>query len=340
MFDGADAVCNFATHVPVGLTALRPTAWRVNDRLRTDGVRRVVAAAHEAGVRRVVQESVSFLYADQGDEWVTEDSPVEITRATEPASVGESHVQGYACGSRAGVVLRFGTIIGDDPMTRFQLRLLRHGHAIGLGHPEGWAHVVHIDDLGPAVLAALGAPTGVYNVGAEPVRRVEMVAGFSAAAGRESIDFMGPLLQRMGGVRLEPLTRSLRVSSDRFTAATGWSPFRAKLDSTWFEAWSTGAVRSVTEPAEPRRDAEPAEDAEADAARRRRRAAVFGDVLPEGTRDDAPTPASVPRAVTVAPTGTTSGCAGRCPRTTGDPAGRGAGSAGLDSRRLRHRGLR
>ena len=159
---------------------------------------------------------------------------MEITRATEPASVGESHVQDYACGSRTGVVLRLGTIVGDDPMTRFQLRSIRHGHPIGLGSPEGWAHVVHTDDLAGAVLAALSAPSGIYNVGAEPVRRFEMVAGFAAHAGRESIDFMGPLLRRVGGVRLEPLARSLRVSSARFTAHSGWQPSRARFDASWF----------------------------------------------------------------------------------------------------------
>ena len=236
MFEGADAVCNFATHVPVGLSALRRGAWRVNDRLRTDGVRRIVAAARDAGVRRVVQESVSFLYADQGDDWVREDSPLEITRATEPASVGESHVQDYVCDSRAGVVLRLGTIVGDDPLTRFRLRSLRRGLPIGLGSPEGWAHVVHTDDLGPAVAAALTAPSGVYNVGAEPVRRRELVAGFASYAGRETIDFMGPLMRRVGGVRLEPLARSLRVSSEHLTASTGWRPRRAKFEPTWFEA--------------------------------------------------------------------------------------------------------
>lgn len=244
MFTGADAVCNFSTHIPVGFAALLPHAWRVNDRLRTDGVRRVVEAAREARVRRVVQESVSFLYADQRDAWVDEDSPLEITRATEPASVGESHVQGYECGSRTGVVLRFGSIVGDDPLTRFQLRAVRHGHAIGLGSPDGWAHVVHTDDLGPAVVAALTVPSGVYNVGAEPVRRVEMVGAYSAAAGRERIDFMGPLLRRLGGARLEPLARSLRVSSEHFAARSGWLPSRAKFDVSWFaEALSREAVR-------------------------------------------------------------------------------------------------
>ena len=65
-----------------------------------------------------------------------------------------------------------------------------------------------------------------------------MVAGFAAHAGRESIDFMGPLLHRVGGARLEPLARSLRVSSDHFTASTGWTPQRATFDATWFEPTS------------------------------------------------------------------------------------------------------
>jgi nucleoside-diphosphate-sugar epimerase len=234
MLEGADAVCNLATHVPVGLSAARPHAWRVHDRLRTEGVRRVVEAAREARVRRVVHESVSFLYADQGDDRVTEQSPLAITRATEPASVGELHVQDYSCGSRTGVVLRLGTVIGDDPVTRFQLRSARHGHPIGVGSPDGWAHVVHVDDLGPAVLCALAAPSGVYNVGAEPVRRRDLMAGFAAAAGRDSVDFMGPLLRRVGGDRLEPLARSLRVSSDLFAARTGWVPTRARFDASWF----------------------------------------------------------------------------------------------------------
>ena len=242
MFDGTDAVCNFATSFPVGFAALRRGAWRANDRLWTDGARRVVAAARDAGVRRIIQQSVSFLYADQGDEWIAEDSPLAITRATEPAAVSETHVQEYACGSRVGVTLRFGTIVGDDPTTRYRLRSLRHGRPIGLGSPEGWAHVVHTDDLGPAVVAALHAATGVYNVGAEPVRRFELVAGFAAAAGRESIDFVGPLMTRFGGVRQEPLARSLRVSSEKLTACTGWTAHRAKFDSTWFDSVRGGGA--------------------------------------------------------------------------------------------------
>jgi nucleoside-diphosphate-sugar epimerase len=244
LFGEADAVCNFATSIPVGYAGVRPGAWRANDLLRMEGSRRVVAAAREAGVRRMVQESVSFLYADQGDDWITEGSSLDITRATEPATVAETHVQDYCCGSRTGVVLRFGLIVGDDRSTRWQLRMARRGRPLGLGRPEGWLHPVHTDDLGPAVLSALHAPSGVYNVGSEPVRRADYVRAFAHAAGRDSVGFVGPVLGRLAGSRAEPLTRSLRVSSEHFTASTGWAPTRAAFGDSWLDAAERAGVSS------------------------------------------------------------------------------------------------
>src|SRR5680860_660549 len=49
MFTGCDAVCNLATHVPVGYGASWPRSWREHDKLRTEGVLRVLEAAREAG---------------------------------------------------------------------------------------------------------------------------------------------------------------------------------------------------------------------------------------------------------------------------------------------------
>jgi nucleoside-diphosphate-sugar epimerase len=239
LLDGCDVVCNFASHVPVGHATALPWAWKVSDRLRTEGVRRILAAAKAAGVRRVVQESVSYLYADAGDDWINERSSLGITPATEPASVGESLIQEFTCGSRTGVVLRFGSVVGDDGRTRERLRAARHGRPIGIGAPDGWAHVVHTDDIGPAVLAALSAPSGVYNVGAAPVRRGELVQGYADAVGRRHGVFAGPMMRRLGGQRTEPLTRSLRVSSSAFAQSTGWTPSRPEFDATWLEAAKT-----------------------------------------------------------------------------------------------------
>lgn len=235
-YAGAEAVVNLASHVPVGYSAAWPAAWRQNDALRTEAVANVVRAARAAGVRRLVQQSVSYLYADKGDAWIREQDPIEITPATEPPAVGESHVLDFGSSSRAGVVLRFGTIVGDDPMTRFMLKAAANKRPVGIGRPESWTHLVHTDDLGAAIVAALHAPRGVYNVGAEPVLRSEVVEGYAKAAGVDGGAFMGPVLRKLAGPRIEPLTRSLRVSSDHFSAQTGWAPSRATFDSAWFEA--------------------------------------------------------------------------------------------------------
>jgi nucleoside-diphosphate-sugar epimerase len=236
LYAGADAVVNLASHVPVGYAALWPTAWRRNDALRTTAVANVVAAANAAGVRRVVQESVSYLYADHGDAWITEQDSIEITPVTEPSAVGESHVLAFGSSSRSGVVLRFGAIVGDNDLTRFWLKAAANKRPVGVGRPDQWSHLVHTDDLGTAVLAALHAPKGAYNVGAEPVLRGELVDGYAKAVGADTGTFMGPVLRRLSGPRIEPLTRSLRVSSDHFSAQTGWRPTRPTFDPAWFDA--------------------------------------------------------------------------------------------------------
>jgi nucleoside-diphosphate-sugar epimerase len=240
-FADADAVVNLATSVPVGPTAALSRAWRRHDRQRTTGVADVVEAARRAGVRRLVQESLSALYADQGDEWITEQSPVEVTTMTEPSAVGESLIQDYSCGSRVGVVLRFGTIVGNDRQTRQWLRATMSRQAGGTGC-AGWAHVVHTDDLGGAVLAALHAPSGVYNVGADPVDRHELVEGCAEGAGIDS-GGVRRLGLRVARPRLDVLCRSLRVSSDHFAAQTGWRPVRPRFDAGWFGAAELHDVR-------------------------------------------------------------------------------------------------
>jgi nucleoside-diphosphate-sugar epimerase len=235
-YAGADAVVNVASHVPVGYASAWPTAWRRNDALRTTAVANVVAAALASGVRRVVQDSATFLYADHGDAWITEQEPIEITPVTEPLAVAESHVHDFSSSSRVGVVLRFGQIVGDDDMTRFLLRAAANRRPVGVGRPDQWSHLVHTDDLGSAVLAALHAPKGVYNVGAAPVLRGELVDGYAKAVDADGGAFMGPVLRRLAGPRTEPLTRSLRVSSDHFSAQSGWQPSRPTFDPAWFES--------------------------------------------------------------------------------------------------------
>src|SRR4051794_5762215 len=74
-FDGADAVVNLLTHIPSVDRMADPSAWDENNRLRTRASAAIARAAHAAGVKRLVQESIAFVYADGGDAWLDEDAP-------------------------------------------------------------------------------------------------------------------------------------------------------------------------------------------------------------------------------------------------------------------------
>jgi nucleoside-diphosphate-sugar epimerase len=234
--DGCDAVANLATKVPVGSQALRPGSLRKIDRIRLHGSRVVAEAARRAGVGRIVQQSLSFVYADHGDEWIDEHSPVDVTRATEPVVVAEDNVKAFAADGGTSVSLRFGLITGDDPNTAWLFRRASAGRSIGLGDEGSWMHVIHPDDVGTAVVHALSAPGGVYNVGAEPVHRRDYVDTIALAAGRKAGGhFLPGWILRLGAEKLEILVRSQRVSSQLFSDRTGWHPNHPKLTPDWFD---------------------------------------------------------------------------------------------------------
>ena len=233
-FEGCDVVCNMASRTPVGWFGLRPAAWRASDRLRSEGARIVARAARRAGAGRLIQESVSYLYADAGDDWITEGSPVAVNAATEPVILAETSAEEFRDACRDSVILRFGTVIGDDGLTRWRLRRVRAGRPIGLGSPTGWTHVVHVDDVGSAVVASLRAPSGVYNAGAAPIRRSDLVAAYGRAAGKDNDGaFLSRVMQRFGGERLEPMTRSQRVCSAALARAAAWQPDHPEFGSEW-----------------------------------------------------------------------------------------------------------
>ncbi len=104
-------------------------------------------------------------------------------------------------------------------------------------------HVINAEDVGTAVLAALAAPAGIYNVGAEPVRRRDLVQLLTHAVGRDRSGFLSRPLLKLGGDRVEMLTRSHRVSSRAFCRATGWKPRHGELSADWVVPGRSGRER-------------------------------------------------------------------------------------------------
>jgi nucleoside-diphosphate-sugar epimerase len=233
--EGVDAVVNLATRIPAPARAVLPGAWAENDRIRMQGSTALVDAAVVAGVPTVVQESIVFQYADGGDAWIDEDAAVDRTSVTASTETAEANVARFVEHGGTGVVLRFGLFYGPHSThTDATLALVRRGFSPLLGAPTAYQSAIHLDDAASAVVAALGVPSGTYNVADdEPLTR----AGFGRALAA-ALEVKEPRLApgwavRLMGKKVEPITRSQRVSNARFKAATDWVPIQPSVRAGW-----------------------------------------------------------------------------------------------------------
>jgi nucleoside-diphosphate-sugar epimerase len=220
VFAGTDAVVNLLTHIPSADRMATPGAWDENDRLRREASAAIASAAEAVGARRLVQESLAFIYADGGDAWLAEDAPIASGGATATALIAEANAAVRFSGDT--VVLRFGLFVGpDSDLSRADVENARAGVSPSLGRREAYLPSVWLDDAAAAVVAALRVPAGIYNVAdADPPTRAEVDAALAAAVGR---DFLQPATDDISP-ELEPVARSQRVSSRRLHQASGWTP--------------------------------------------------------------------------------------------------------------------
>ena len=164
---GVDAVLHLATRIQPLEQLGNADAWRENDRLRAEASRILVDAALAADVEVYVQPTVTFVYPPDGP--ASEDTPIpEVSPILESALVAERETDRFARSGRRGVVLRFGLL--DGPGT---------GHSSPV---PALGATVHVADAARALLSALTAPSGIYNVCRDHERvsnaRFKQVAGW------------------------------------------------------------------------------------------------------------------------------------------------------------------
>jgi len=248
MFAGQDAVINLASAIPPMTRWMSAKAWQDNDRVRTQGSAAVVDAALAAGVDRVVQESVSMLYRDQGPRWVDEDAPIHRYPMARGNLAAEANAHRFSAAGGTGVVVRFGWFYGPGAAHSEQLFVLARRHlGLVLGPPSSYVSSIHVADAAAAVAAALHAPAGTFNiVDDKPLTKREYAEALARAAGK-AMWLRGP--GRAGllfGDRLTSLTRSLRVSNARLRAATGWAPRYPSAREGWIATATALNHRRIT----------------------------------------------------------------------------------------------
>jgi nucleoside-diphosphate-sugar epimerase len=221
---GHDAVVNLATKIPPLAQMGRMSAWKENERIRREASTNLVDAAIAAGASVFVQESLAFMYGDHGANWIdASTTPLASTAFSGALEVAEANVERFRAQGRRGVVLRFGRFYAaDSDQAATIVRTARRGLLLDLGGADSYAPVIDADDVASAVVAALEAPAGTYDVvDDEPMTRAEQSRVLAAAVGRRRL---WPAPRWATPNRARFLAASQRVSNERFRAATGWRP--------------------------------------------------------------------------------------------------------------------
>jgi nucleoside-diphosphate-sugar epimerase len=187
-----EVVVHQLTALPEKLDLRDRDAYVANNRIRTEGTRNLVAAAQAAGARRMVAQSIAFIYAPVGA-WVkSEDDPV-IRGA--PGGFGTAvdatlDLEGQVTGAEGldGLALRYGFFYG--PGTAYasdghQANEARRRRSPIVGRGDGVFSFIHVDDAATAAVAACdrGMP-GIYNVADDdPAPMRDWVPVFAEAVG-------------------------------------------------------------------------------------------------------------------------------------------------------------
>jgi nucleoside-diphosphate-sugar epimerase len=233
---GQDAVINLATHMPSSsLKMLFRGSWRMNDRIRREGSRNLVDAAIAGGVAHFIQESYAITYPDRGDSWIDESVPLEPVPYNQTVLSAEESAARFTREGRTGVVLRFAAFYGPDSMlVTDTMRALRWGWAPVPGAPNAFFSSLSHDDAATAVLHALRAPAGTYNVvDDEPLRRRDLFGSLTSLIGARTPRFPPAWMTPLFGDAGKLLARSMRISNAKLRHDTGWSPRYRSAREGW-----------------------------------------------------------------------------------------------------------
>jgi nucleoside-diphosphate-sugar epimerase len=236
-----DAVIHQLTSLPARIDWGDPNVFDANNRVRTEGTRVLIDAALATGARRLVAQSIAFVYAPTGDRVKEEDAAL-ATDAPPPlggvvAAVVELEQRVTGTAGIEGLVLRYGLLYG--PGTYYDRRGSTAADVIAarvslVEGATGLYSWLHVEDAASAAVAALerGAP-GIYNiVDDEPAPQPDWL----------------PVLARALGADPPAAAETLPPPHDPVMSQRGASNAKAKRELGWrprYASWREGFAASL-----------------------------------------------------------------------------------------------
>jgi nucleoside-diphosphate-sugar epimerase len=231
--EGCEVVMHLATSIPPRLVS-KTSEWAMNDRLRTEGTKNLLAAAKGAAL--YVQQSIGLVHGSQRG-LVREDAPY----AAKPHRLVRSAIEMEQLVKRSGLkaaILRCAIFYGaDDPRTKDIVDRVRRRRLPFIGDGDNFTSHVHLDDAAAAFAAVVekGAP-GTWNVVDDrPVTSKEFLRSLSNELHVKDPwdlpEWFAWLV--MGPSRTALATMSLALDNTRAKEELGWKPSYPTFREGW-----------------------------------------------------------------------------------------------------------
>ena len=227
--DGCEVIVRAATAIPAKVRT-RSGDWAMNDRIRREGTRSLIAAATHVGARAFLQESVVWAVGTLDGRPFDEDAPPAGDPVLASALDGERIAR--EAGSAHGfdtLVLRCGGFYSADGWhTRILAESIARGRPVLIGRQSPVWSLIHTDDAASAFVTAVEAPkTGVWHiVDDRPVPLADYLGEMARRLGARPPRRMPRWLARMflGRYGTRILSSSFSTSNARFRRDFTWRP--------------------------------------------------------------------------------------------------------------------
>ena len=242
-----EVVINQLTDLPARFNPRKPDYGNTG-RLRREATATLAAAGAEAGARRLVSQSIAFMYDASGGPIKDEDAPLADMSGTSFGEAANATIEleriTIETPALEGLVLRYGWFYGpgtyyDRDGSVAEDVIKRRFPIVGDG--GGIFSYIHVDDAASATVAALdhGSP-GTYNVVDDdpaPVR--EWLPVLAQALGAKPPRRVPAWLARL---------LAGKIAAGQMTALRGASNEKAKRELGWtprYPSWRQGFAESL-----------------------------------------------------------------------------------------------
>ena len=231
-------------------------AFANTNRLRTEGTDHLLAAAHEAEVKRFIAQSFcGWTFGREGGAVKTEtdaldpEPPRELARTLDALLYLEQIVTKSI--HLDGIVLRYGSFYGPDTgmFSRAMIDEIRHRRVPLIGNGAGWWSFVHVEDAASAAIAAIehGKPGEIYNiVDDEPAQVSEWLPALAGILGAKPPFHIPAWVGRLlAGEHMVSMMTQVRAGSNaKAKQELGWQPA--------YPSWRQGFAEAARLPVERR----------------------------------------------------------------------------------------